>query len=71
MSQLGVAPEQFASVCVVVDKSDKLPREKVVEELAELGVAPDTADGILEAMKVGRGGGRMREIVSRACARPA
>jgi hypothetical protein len=32
-------------VCVVVDKIEKLPRDKVEEQLSALGVAPETADG--------------------------
>lgn len=32
-------------MCVIVDKIEKLPREKVEEELATLGVPADTVDG--------------------------
>lgn len=45
-----VPDDSFAPVCVVVDKIEKLPREKVVEELAALGVKEAAIDGILDAM---------------------
>jgi hypothetical protein len=32
-------------VCVIVDKLEKLPRDKVEQELAALGVSPDATDG--------------------------
>jgi histidyl-tRNA synthetase len=49
----GVAQEQFARACVVVDKAEKLPREQVVAELAALGIGALAADGILDAMRCG------------------
>ncbi|KAG1660039.1 hypothetical protein FOA52_010024 [Chlamydomonas sp. UWO 241] len=52
LSQYGVPDEMFAPVCVIVDKAEKLPREKVEEELAALGVQPATIDGVLGAMAV-------------------
>jgi histidyl-tRNA synthetase len=45
LSRYGVAEESFAPVCVVVDKIEKLPREKIVEELAALDVAAEAIDG--------------------------
>jgi hypothetical protein len=33
-------------VCVIVDKLEKLPRDKVEEELATLGVNPGAIDGM-------------------------
>ncbi|GLC55913.1 hypothetical protein PLESTB_001043600 [Pleodorina starrii] len=52
MSQFGVPPESFAKVCVIVDKLDKIGRVKVESELADLGVAPSTIDGVLSAMSL-------------------
>eukprot|EP00759_Apiculatamorpha_spiralis_P055126 PhF_6_TR7286/c0_g1_i1/m.10885/K01892/HARS, hisS; histidyl-tRNA synthetase len=46
----GVEDDQFASVCVVVDKLEKVPRETMVEMLAELGLKPDTIDRILNTL---------------------
>lgn len=50
LAQYNVPPDSFARVCVVVDKLDKLPREKVEEELGALGLPPSTVDGILTAL---------------------
>ncbi|KXZ54423.1 hypothetical protein GPECTOR_5g77 [Gonium pectorale] len=52
LTQYGVPPESFARVCVIVDKLDKLPREKVEEELAALGVPAATIDGVLSALSL-------------------
>ena len=45
LSCYDVSDESFAPVCVVVDKIEKLPREKIVEELAGLNVAAEAIDG--------------------------
>jgi histidyl-tRNA synthetase len=50
LERFDVPEESFAPVCVVVDKIEKLPREKIVEELAELNVDQAAIDGILDAM---------------------
>ena len=39
LERFDVPEESFAPVCVVVDKIEKLPREKIVEELAELNLS--------------------------------
>jgi histidyl-tRNA synthetase len=52
LARFDVSEENFAPVCVVVDKIDKLPREKVVEELEALGVDASASDGILAAMEL-------------------
>ncbi|KAG2489681.1 hypothetical protein HYH03_011790 [Edaphochlamys debaryana] len=49
-ARYGVPDESFARVCVIVDKLDKMPREKVEEELAAIGVPPATVDGVLGAL---------------------
>jgi len=41
-----------AQVCVIVDKMEKLPRDKVEEQLAAIGVAATTIDGVLGALSV-------------------
>ncbi|KAF8070920.1 Histidine--tRNA ligase [Scenedesmus sp. PABB004] len=45
LERYAVPRANFAQVCVVVDKLEKLPRDKVEEELAALGVAADAIDG--------------------------
>lgn len=52
LTQFGVPEDLFAKVCIIVDKVDKLPREKVEEELATLGVKADVIDGVLSAMSI-------------------
>ena len=52
LSRFDVSEENFAPVCVVVDKIEKLPREKIVEELQELGVGETAIEGILNAMEL-------------------
>ena len=49
LNRFDIDGENFAPVCVVVDKIEKLPREKIVEELRELGVKEDAVEGILAA----------------------
>ena len=51
LERFDVPEESFAPVCVVVDKIEKLPREKIVEELAELNVDQAAIDGILDAWR--------------------
>jgi len=52
LAKYGVSDEQFAPVAVIVDKMDKLPREKVEEELAAIGVEAGAVDGILSALAI-------------------
>ncbi|KAI8474258.1 MAG: hypothetical protein J3K34DRAFT_408702 [Monoraphidium minutum] len=52
LERYAVPQDKFAAVCVVVDKMEKLPRNKVEALLAELGVAAETIDGILGALAV-------------------
>jgi len=46
----GVSEETFGAACVVVDKIDKMPREKVEEELTALGIESGAVDSILSLM---------------------
>ncbi|MEW5298478.1 MAG: hypothetical protein WDW36_001596 [Sanguina aurantia] len=52
LTRYGVEDSQFAKVCVIVDKIDKLPREKIEEELTAIGVSPSTITGVLSAMQI-------------------
>ena len=45
LSRYGIPDDAFAPVCVVVDKIDKLPRKKIVEELTALDVAAEAIEG--------------------------
>ena len=44
--------DAFARACVAIDKLDKLPEEKVREELAQCGVSGEAADAVLAATRV-------------------
>ncbi|EKX42834.1 hypothetical protein GUITHDRAFT_87963 [Guillardia theta CCMP2712] len=46
----GISEQQFAPVCVVVDKLDKIGPEEVTKELVQLGVSEKTAGTIIETM---------------------
>jgi histidyl-tRNA synthetase len=52
LERYGVEEGQFAAVAVVVDKMEKLPRDEVEKQLAELGVVPAAVDGILSALSL-------------------
>ena len=45
-----MSDEIFASVCVVVDKKEKLPETEIVSQLNELRLTSDTIDKIMRAM---------------------
>ncbi|KAI8102906.1 hypothetical protein M9434_005698 [Picochlorum sp. BPE23] len=52
LESCGLDSETFGPVCILVDKLDKLPREKVVDGLLQLGLSNDTAEKILSALNV-------------------
>jgi histidyl-tRNA synthetase len=52
LARCGVAPEAFGPVCVVVDKMEKLPREKVAAMLRDLAVEEGAIDAILAALAI-------------------
>lgn len=52
LERCGVPADKFAPVCVIVDKMEKIPREAVEKELAELGVEATVIDGLLQAMAI-------------------
>jgi len=49
---LGVTEAQFAPVCVLVDKLEKLPREAIEKDLAELGLQGSLVDTILDTLSI-------------------
>ena len=49
---LGVTPENFAPVCVLVDKLDKVPRDAIEADLAALGLQPVVVDKIIETLSL-------------------
>jgi hypothetical protein len=46
----GIRDDQFAAVCVVVDKLDKIGADEVVKELLAIGVQEATARAIIQSM---------------------
>ena len=48
LAAAGIGEDLFAPVCVLVDKLEKVPRDVVEAELAELGVDAAAIDGVLE-----------------------
>lgn len=52
MALLGVSEHDFAPVCVVVDKRDKLSTEELLTQLGALGFPEDGARRMLDALEV-------------------
>ena len=52
MEAAGVKEDAFARACVAIDKLDKIPEEKVREELEGCGVSGRAADAVLAATRV-------------------
>ena len=52
LESVGVDEDRFGPVCIMVDKMDKMPRDKVVDGLVELGLTADVAERILGALAV-------------------
>jgi histidyl-tRNA synthetase len=50
MDNYAVPLEKFSEVCVVLDKQEKLPREEVETQLANLGLSTDASGSILNIM---------------------
>ena len=48
LDDAGVAPDQFAPVCILIDKLDKVPREEVAKDVAALGVDAAVVDHIVD-----------------------
>lgn len=49
---LGVPDDQFAAVCVLVDKLEKVPREAIAEDMAALGLDDAKVDAVLDALSL-------------------
>ena len=52
LSGLGVPEDQFAPVCVLVDKLEKVPREAIADDLAQLGLDSGLVDRIVEVLSM-------------------
>lgn len=52
LEAMGIAGEQFAAVCVVIDKRDKIGDAATAAELAKVGVTGDHAQAILRLLDV-------------------
>jgi len=50
VDKLGLAPDRFASTCVLIDKLDKLPQEEVRTALEEQGLTPADADVLFSTL---------------------
>lgn len=50
VEKAGVPAEQFAPVCIIVDKLDKLPKEEIEKQLGALGLKPDIVDIITQSL---------------------
>ncbi|CAL8472101.1 g11643 [Coccomyxa elongata] len=53
LERYNVPEESVGPVSVVVDKMEKIPLDKVEEELAALGLSAEASSGIIEATRVG------------------
>ena len=49
LTGLGVSPEHFAAVCVLVDKLEKMPREAIESNLSQYGMTADAIDQLIAA----------------------
>ena len=52
LANLGVPAENFAAVCILVDKLEKVPREAIEKDLQKLGLQGQLVDGILETLSL-------------------
>jgi histidyl-tRNA synthetase len=52
LDRLGVTAENFAAVCVLVDKLEKLPRDAIEADLAALGLSGETVDELIATLSV-------------------
>lgn len=52
LTKAGVSEDQFAPVCVIVDKMEKLPKEEIVQALKELNISADVTDTITSTLQV-------------------
>eukprot|EP00796_Vickermania_ingenoplastis_P011701 gene11702-8050_t len=52
LTKAGVSDAQFAPVCVIVDKMEKLPREEVVAQLEALQLSPDVIDAVTNTLSI-------------------
>jgi histidyl-tRNA synthetase len=52
LAACGVDDANFGPVCVIVDKMEKLPKEKIVEALGNVGLSSEAVDKILGALTI-------------------
>eukprot|EP01126_Amoeba_proteus_P061005 TRINITY_DN8141_c0_g2_i1.p1 TRINITY_DN8141_c0_g2~~TRINITY_DN8141_c0_g2_i1.p1 ORF type:complete len:477 (+),score=109.64 TRINITY_DN8141_c0_g2_i1:83-1432(+) len=62
LTPLGVSDAQFAPVCVIVDKLDKLEEQEVVKQLAALNLLPEVIDKIKSTLTI-KDLGELRKIL--------
>ena len=44
LESAGISDEQFAPVCIIIDKMDKISKEAIEEQLTALGLTPETIE---------------------------
>ena len=52
LEQIGISEEEFAPICVLVDKLEKVPEEAVRAEMAAIGVEPGQVDQIIQTLSL-------------------
>ncbi|CCW67973.1 unnamed protein product [Phytomonas sp. Hart1] len=52
VEEVGVPPELFPRVCVIVDKMEKISREEVEQELEKLGLSPSIVNTIISSLSM-------------------
>ena len=52
LDKLGVPPENFAAVCILVDKLEKMPREAIAGDMAALGLDDAQVDSVVETLSL-------------------
>tara|TARA_Y100001968_G_scaffold294034_1_gene300336 strand:- start:907 stop:2172 length:1266 start_codon:yes stop_codon:yes gene_type:complete len=52
LESIGVPEDRFVAVCVLVDKLDKLPREVIEQEMAQLGLDQGAIERIVETLSL-------------------
>lgn len=52
LAACGVNDSSFGAVCVIVDKMEKLPADKVIDSLTALGLGGAAVDRILQALRI-------------------
>ena len=52
LESAGINEDQFAPVCIIIDKMDKIPKEVIEEQLTELGLTSETIELIQSTLQL-------------------